>query len=552
MSVVPKHWTRVEATPPGDSSRRPHLIPNETLLLMQRGVGLYDGAIRAAAFDTGALWVTTHRLVWVDAGSDIVVALDLARVDAVSATGGFAQYMPVGLKSSPKITLTLTPVTAITTTVSEPFLTTQLIQVHAANAAATRWTCEICDTSNDPSKTMCDECGVKRPVAATNVAAHPALPSTPESSEKACPVCTFINHTDVIFCEACESRFPAPPPKPLTGSTPTPASPLGSAGSISSNHKEDLSVKLSFRSGGLTDFLKALKGSMAAKEWEKSASRVLTLTTAGLITLPSGSLEKSASSLVISGSSTGGISGIIKKADQTNQVYDKTLSTAFHDLDALMSKASDMVKLAESISSRLSSGAAGGAHSSLDDPELIAFRSFLVDLGIPSPVTKEMTGDAYTEELAKELSDFLSKVIRQYGGMIALTDLYCLFNRARGVALISPQDLQKSVSQFEFLRLPFRVRKFDSGLLVVHSSDYSDDAIATRILAHVKQAGGESGFPEQSWGLGMSALDIASREGVSLILAKELLLITEKYGLICRDDSVEGLRFYDNVFTMFQ
>ncbi|KAJ3025744.1 UNVERIFIED_CONTAM: Vacuolar protein-sorting-associated protein 36 [Siphonaria sp. JEL0065] len=234
-----------------------------------------------------------------------------------------------------------------------------------------------------------------------------------------------------------------------------------------------MTVKISFRSGGVGDFFKVLKAAIVARDWE--------------------------------------------------------------------------VKLAESINTKLAAATNSGSLSSSDTPELIAFRSFLVDLGISSPVTKEMTGDAYTQELCKELSDYLNKVIKRYGGMIALTDLYCIFNRARGVALISPQDLQKSAALFESLGLPYRLRKFDSGLFVVHSSDYSDDAIATRVLAHVQRVGGTGNVGD--WGNGVTCLDIASLEGVSIVLAKELLLITEKYGLVCRDDSVEGLRFYDNVIV---
>ncbi|ORY50038.1 Vps36-domain-containing protein [Rhizoclosmatium globosum] len=347
-------------------------------------------------------------------------------------------------------------------------------------------------------------------------------------SEKACPACTFINHIDVVFCEACESRFPE-------NATPNILQQINTTTSQTSLAalNEDLTVKISFRAGGIIEFVKVLKGALAAKEWEKTSSAQGT------------SLEDATKALSV-GVTGGGISGIIKKVDHTNQVLDQTLSSSFQDLDALMSKASEMVKLAESINSRLATASStGGAasSSSLDAPELVAFRSFLVDLGIPSPVTKEMTGDAYTQELAKELSDFLHRVLPRYSGILPLTDLYCLFNRARGVALISPQDLQKSVGLFETLGLPFRVRKFDSGLTVVHSSAFGDDAIATRVVAIVQEQAGMGGWG----GGGITALDVAAREGVSIVLAKELLLITEKYGLVCRDDSVEGLRFYDNV-----
>ena len=47
----------------------------------------------------------------------------------------------------------------------------------------------------------------------------------------------------------------------------------------------------------------------------------------------------------------------------------------------------------------------------------------------------------------------------------------------------------------------------------------------------------------------MSASDLAHHQNVSVTLAKEMLLQAELRGLVCRDDSQEGLRFYPNRFA---
>lgn len=39
----------------------------------------------------------------------------------------------------------------------------------------------------------------------------------------------------------------------------------------------------------------------------------------------------------------------------------------------------------------------------------------------------------YNEELARQLAEFLQRVLERTSGMIALIDVYCVFNRARGV-----------------------------------------------------------------------------------------------------------------------
>jgi EAP30/Vps36 family len=40
-----------------------------------------------------------------------------------------------------------------------------------------------------------------------------------------------------------------------------------------------------------------------------------------------------------------------------------------------------------------------------------------------------------------QLADFLRVPLERAGGMMTLPDVYCLFNRARGTELISPDDL---------------------------------------------------------------------------------------------------------------
>ncbi|KAH6576422.1 hypothetical protein BASA60_004533 [Batrachochytrium salamandrivorans] len=120
-----------------------------------------------------------------------------------------------------------------------------------------------------------------------------------------------------------------------------------------------------------------------------------------------------------------------------------------------------------------------------------------------------------------------------HSGMIPLTDLYCLFNRARGVALVSPEDLYRSVVEFERLGLSFRMRKFDSGLLVVH-----DDVVAAQILELIAKHH-----------TGLTAIDLAKLRSISIALATEQLYMTERVGLTCRDDTLEGLLFYPNLFS---
>ena len=46
----------------------------------------------------------------------------------------------------------------------------------------------------------------------------------------------------------------------------------------------------------------------------------------------------------------------------------------------------------------------------------------------------------------------------------------------------------------------------------------------------------------------LTAEELSRLIGVSVVLAKERLLFAEKDGVLCRDETVEGLRFFINRF----
>ena len=44
------------------------------------------------------------------------------------------------------------------------------------------------------------------------------------------------------------------------------------------------------------------------------------------------------------------------------------------------------------------------------------------------------------------------------------------------------------------------------------------------------------------------AADFAQQTGVSVALAKQQLLLVESKGAVCRDETIEGCRFFENLF----
>ncbi|KAL5732808.1 hypothetical protein ACOSP7_032153 [Xanthoceras sorbifolium] len=233
-----------------------------------------------------------------------------------------------------------------------------------------------------------------------------------------------------------------------------------------------------------------------------------------------------------------GVAGILRKEQQMWESTDKSLQEAFQDLNALMSKAKEMVMLAEKMRQKLLSASSSTNQDEMGSKEEI--QDWLLSVGIASPVTKESAGALYHQQLARQLADFVRIPLERAGGMINLIDIYCLFNRARGTALISPEDLLLACSLWEKFDVPVMLRKFDSGVMVIQNKAHSDEEVFARIRILVTK-------PE-ALRTGISATDAAMTLGIAPAMAKENLLTAESKGFLCRDISPDGFRFYVNLF----
>ncbi|KAK4424769.1 Vacuolar protein sorting-associated protein 36 [Sesamum alatum] len=237
-----------------------------------------------------------------------------------------------------------------------------------------------------------------------------------------------------------------------------------------------------------------------------------------------------------------GLAGILRKEQEMWESTDKSLQDAFQDLNALMSKAKEMVMLAEKMRLKLLSGS-NNQTSGTNDDEMGTkeeMQDWLLSVGIVSPVTKESAGALYHQQLSRQLADFVKIPLERAGGMINLIDIYCLFNRARGTELISPDDLLQACSLWEKFDVSVMLRKFDSGVMVIQSKTHSDEEVFARIKSLMMK-------PEALQN-GISASDAAMTLGVAPAMAKEYLLAAEGKGLLCRDVSPDGFRFYINLF----
>jgi len=271
-------------------------------------------------------------------------------------------------------------------------------------------------------------------------------------------------------------------------------------------------IKLSFRSGGQSEFYKHLHHCLQERAWVPKPAQVR------------GPVKREIRA---------GITGIEKKMSQKVKQDNANISKAFQDLDQLMEMAKPMVKLANSISTKIRD-----KQGEITEDETVQFKSYLLSLGIDDPITKDSAGSdkKYYQGLAKEMFFILDQPIQDAGGMMTLTDAFVRVNRARGLELVSPDDILLASQSLKDINLPMSLHTFDSGVMVLRTSNHSEEEVKQNLMNQVESVG--SFTPEE----------MSTSLGVSVILAKERLLAAESEGLLCRDDSVEGLRFYPNRF----
>ena len=192
---------------------------------------------------------------------------------------------------------------------------------------------------------------------------------------------------------------------------------------------------------------------------------------------------------------------------------------------------------------------------SITEDETLQFKSYLLSMGIDDPITKGNHSDAeYYKLLAKEMFLILDQPIQESGGMMTLTDAFVRVNRARGLELVSPEDILGAAQALAHTHIPMKLHVFDSGVLVLVTANNSEEEVRQDMMNHLESAG--SFTPEEmSRLMSLRCHDLIITFSImiiifilSVILARERLLAAEGAGLLARDDTVEGLRFFPNRF----
>jgi ESCRT-II complex subunit VPS36 len=159
--------------------------------------------------------------------------------------------------------------------------------------------------------------------------------------------------------------------------------------------------------------------------------------------------------------------------------------------------------------------------------------SLLQDIGMTSALTEQdVTQTEHYEFLARQVADFLLPKLPQMGGILTLTDAFCLFNRARGTTLISPEDLAQACQLLAVLNLGISQRTFPSGVVLLQLDSKMGDSTQTELAKLCPT----------------TALEASHLLKLSPLLAQEQLEEAESMALLCRDVTLETTRFCPNRF----
>lgn len=342
----------------------------------------------------------------------------------------------------------------------------------------------------------------------------------------------------------------------LSGRTGSPE--LGTDGQSIVGNDAIETIKFSFRAGGDKVFMDRLKSALIQRKW--------LLDSAPPVPRPNGSTPPQAVggfSVPPNGSPRPantprprvvGIAGLEQRGAALRQNNQTVIGTAFEDLEALMTSAKEVIAMAEQFSRQADTGADG------DTEARRAASSAALALGLVT--TKEMLGSGtsaeqtYITELSRDLAEYLTDdrkgVLKKEGGIVSLVDLWQMFNRTRnGIELISPLDFEKAANMWESLHLPIRLRRFRSGLLVVQDRSRTDAKTIASLLAWLRDppksamTAGDAQLGSV-FGKGITAQEAAERFGWSVGVANEELEMAEETGALCRDQCLDGIRFWEN------
>ncbi|KAG2733025.1 hypothetical protein G9P44_004015 [Scheffersomyces stipitis] len=572
-------------------SNRPILQDGEDFLCTKDYVGLYQGKSKILARQKGIVYLTNKRIIYFDSNvTSNSVAIELAYISHCEVIEKF-------FRSSPKIK-------AYLKTSGKGKETESSLEEQPKEPKQITWICKICSYSNtissdfdlDNELPKCVSCGIRpNRVYITKIIEEGTLDSaigsegtldsinSSELSQAAdasaertdslasqsnrrddqCPQCTFINHPSMKYCELCGTELKSVVPKGLQLKISESLSNL-SQGETNSENPLGLKldtpetytdsrpyIKISFRNGGESEFGSRLTSALENLKWEALKNRGAINQNATKLQqpkLPPPAIRKAA-----------GIHGLVQLGEQQRKQNEIILSTSLVDLENLMFKSQDLIKLSNS------------------------FTKFIIDkkhprFSLPAstklvpPLDIKKASSLYHNELSRHISEYsVNYELTRAASMITSQELFANYNRylvltqGFGADLVTPQDFNKAIEKFEDLKLPIRMKHYEKSGLVVLAPRSKTGTYEENILACLRE--NENNFKynklrNQNLGLmdeflndeyryfqGNNISEISDKFGWSYNITIEEIEKCIENGTVVIDQSVSGTFYFINKFA---
>ena len=531
-------------------SNRPLFLGGEYCLFVKDAIGLYQGKQKIINRQDGRVYLTNRRVIYIDSKDiDNSVSFFLEDVYRTEIVEKF-------LKKSAKVKLYISD----KTTEGRERATEYMFKDAVAN-----WVCAICSFSNEIKVStnlevnfpMCASCGIKpnRQVIERVIESKKHATTTErvfsgdkELEEKGkCPRCTFMNHPELQYCEMCGGE--------LLGNKKEETLLNSSLGKkevkdIILQENTDIYdgdepyVQLSFRKGGEAVFNRLVLEAMDNIKWQSLVNR--NQVNENGFKLPSRRVQEE--TFVKSG----GIHGLEKIGEQQRRKNEVVLSNSLQDLEQLMHKYQDLLKLTVDF------GRFVGPKPTADH--------------IIPPMSIKKTSSLYPQELARHMSEYLTNYkLTKKSSMVTTQDLFASYNRYRvdiqgfGTELITVFDFKKALKLFDELDLPVTLRKYEkSGLLVLRfksSVNYSKlitEFVANQesIFSHEKEqsndAADKDDYVEDQFRFfrGCSIPQICEGLGWSYAITMEEIESCIESGALVVDSDILGSFYYLDQFPL--
>ncbi len=228
-----------------------------------------------------------------------------------------------------------------------------------------------------------------------------------------------------------------------------------------------------------------------------------------------------------------GLQRIVNMIDKKNQENSNFINFSFNDLSSLKQNISNLVKLGTELKAQV------GDSLSKDDEKGKELSDLLQRIGFIDPITKEIAGKSYIKEISSQVESFLSEYFKINEGIISIIDVYCIYNRARGINTISPSDMKNVVDYLKVNSNKINIKTMTS-ITVIYSDDFSIGSVYKKLKTIYSEQ------PFYSFNIN-EVKSILKVKNISL--CKLIIEDMVENGYLCVDESDFDIRYFNNMIV---